>query len=207
MKIKISDIESKLDYKIKRNITTIGLDTATTTGICILKTDNEYLHIDSLVLSFKTDDTKEKYNTIVKTFEKMIEDDMYVIIEDVFVGFNKDAALVLARFGGFAVSAAIRRGLNYEIISAKSARAKFKIDIASKEFKAKYGAGSGKAKFGVKDWIDGLNVDIKDHNIVDAFVLALLGLCEGMDFRSNAAIKKSNTKAKKKMKKSKRKNK
>jgi hypothetical protein len=190
MKIKITDLEKKLNYKIKRNFTSIGFDCATTTGICILKSNKEDIDIDSLVLSFKTIDDKEKFNTVVKTFEKLIEDEMYVIVEDVYEGPNPAGAFLLCRYGAFALSCAIRRGLNYELISAKSARAKFfKIDYK------KY--GKGKSKLAVADWIKSLDIKITDNNIADGFILALLGMCEGMDFRPKSVIEASCKKAKK----------
>ena len=181
MKIEIAQIEEKLEYKIKRNFNTIGFDTATTTGICILRTDDKYLVIEPLVVSFKTEDKKERYVSAVKMFEKLLEDDMYVIVEDVFNKMNVYVTIYLARLGGFAISAAIRQNLDFETILAKSARSKFKIDTM------KY--GKGKSKLAVADWIKDLGVDIKDDNIADAFVLSLLGMCEGMDFRSQKEIK------------------
>lgn len=181
MKIKIKDIEKKLDYKIKKDFCSIGFDTAATTGVVTLKTDKEFLYIDSIVLSFKTLDEKERYNSIIKTFEKMIEEGMFGVIEDVFVGPNPHGALVLARLGGFAISSFVRKNLDYEIIGASTARSKFKIN--TKVF------GKGKSKQAVKSWVDNLGVDLKDENIIDAFILALCGICEGIDFRTQKEIK------------------
>lgn len=197
MKVKISDIEKHIDYKLKREFSSIGLDIAETTGICILTTDKEFVHLDSLVISFKTDNDKEKYNTIVKMFDKIIEEDMYVIVEDVYLGPSPKTPILLSRYGGFAISSAVRKGLEYEIIGAKSARSKFKIKTSS--------CGKGKSKQAVAEWVKSLNVDITDNNIADGFVLALLGLCEGMDFRSQTEIKNSK-KSKKSKKKPKKKN-
>lgn len=181
MKILIASIEKLIPYKIKRNFCSIGFDTATTTGLCILKTDKEFLYLDPIVISFKTENMKERYNSAVKMFEKLVEDNMYVIVEDVYQGPNPKVTLYLARLGGFALSIAVRKGLNYETISASSARAKFKINTK------KY--GKGKSKQAVADWIKSLGVEITDNNIADGFVLALLGMCENMDFRSAEAIK------------------
>lgn len=182
MKILIKDLESKLNYKLKRNFKSVGFDCAQVTGISLLKTDKEYLYIDSLVLGFKTQNPKEIYATMVKTYEKLIEDDHFAVIEEVFVGFSRGGSLELARYSSFAISECIKKGINYEIISATSARSKFKIDTRSE--------GTGKSKIAVAKFVKNLGIDLTDNNIVDAFVLGLCGLCEGLDFRSQKAIKK-----------------
>ena len=186
MKIAIKELENKIGYKIKRNFKSVGLDTATSLGICFLHSDEEYLSIDPLIISFRTKDMKEKYNTVVKTLDKIIDDDYYVIAEDVFHGINPTVTIVLGSYRGMVISCAVRKNLEYETISAVSARSKFKIKTA--------GHGKGNAKMGVKEWIDSLGVDIKSHDAADGFVLALLGMCEGMDFRSQSAIKKATKK-------------
>ena len=194
MKILIEDIENKLDYKFKRNFTSIGIDTAQISGVCFLKTDNEYLYIDSLVLSFKTKYHKEIYETMVKTFDRLFKNEDLAIIEEVFVGFSRAGSVELAKYGAFAIADCIKKNIPYETISAVSARSKFKINSQ------KY--GKGKSKLAVADFVHDLGINLKDNNAVDAFVLALCGLCECMDF--NKPIKK--IKKKKSVKKSKRKN-
>jgi hypothetical protein len=182
MKIKILDIEKKLSYKLKRNFKSIGVDTAQTTGIVLLKTDKEYLYIDYNLLSFKTKNEKEIYHSMVKTFEKLFESDYFAIIESVFVGFSRAGSVELAKYGAFAISECIKKDMNYETISAVSARAKFQIDCR------KY--GKGQSKKCVAEWVKNLGVNLTDNNLVDGFILSLLGLCEGLDFRSKEAIKK-----------------
>lgn len=186
MKIKINDIESKIDYKIKRNFTSIGIDTAQISGLCFLKTDNDYIHIDSLILSFKTTEHKEIYSTMVKTFERLFKEEDIAIVEEVFVGFSRAGSVELAKYGAFAISECIKKDIPYETISAKSARAKFKIDTN------KY--GKGKSKQAVGDWVHNLGINLIDNNAVDAFVLALLGLCQNMNFKSQVQIKKQKKK-------------
>ena len=194
MKIKISEIENKLTYKLKRNFKSVGVDTAQITGLCFLTTDKVWLHIDSMCLGFKTKDHKEIYESMVKTFEKLFQDENLAIVEDVFIGFNKAGCLELARYGSFAIAECIKKDIPYEIIKAVSARAKFKINTR------KY--GTGKSKLAVADFVKELGLDLKDDNIVDAFVLALCGLCEGIDFSRPIKKKKKRKVAKKTIKKS-----
>jgi hypothetical protein len=182
MKIKISDLENKLSYKIKQNFQSIGIDTAKTTGIVMLKTDKEYLYIDYTVLSFKTDNKKEIYHSMVKTFEKLFEPEQFAIIEEVFVGFSRAGSVELAKFGAFAISECIKKDMNYDTISAVSARSKFQIDCR------KY--GKGQSKKCVAEWVKNLGIDFTDNNLVDGFVLALCGICENLNFQSQKEIKK-----------------
>lgn len=190
MKVKIKDIENKLDYKLKRNFKSVGIDTASITGIVFLKANTEYLYIDTLVLGFKTKDKKEVYRTIVKTFERLFQNEDKAIVEDVFIGLNRKGSLELARYGSFAICECIKKDIPYEIISALSARSKFNINAK------KY--GKGKSKLAVADFVKNLGVDLKDNNLVDAFVLSLIGLCEDIDFKPK--IKKKKTKRQKKRK-------
>ena len=182
MKIPIKQIEKKIDYKIKRNYKSVGIDTAQTSGIVFLKTDIKDLYIEGLVLNFRTKNHKEIYSSMVKTFEKLFQDEEMAIIEDVYVGFSRRGSVELAKYGAFAISECIKKDIPYEIISAVSARAKFKIDTRSE--------GKGKSKLAVAKWVKSLDIDMKDNNLVDGFVLALLGICTGISFESKPITKK-----------------
>lgn len=196
MRLKIADVEKALDVKIKRNFHSVGIDTAQVSGIVFLKSDEQDISLDYIVLSFKTANHKEIYNSMVKTFEKLFEEGQFAVIEEVFVGFSRAGSVELAKYGSFAISACIRKGIPYETISAVSARSKFKIDTRS--------AGKGNTKVAVGNWIkDNLNISFDDNNINDALVLALLGIIEGMDFRSQVDIKKGTKKLKKAKKRAK----
>ena len=190
MKIKISDLEKKLGKKIKRNFKSIGVDTAQTSGIVFLTTDDEYVHMDNLVLGFKTKNKKEIYSSMVKTFEKLFQNENLAIIEEVFVGFSRAGSVELSKYGAFAIAECIKKDISYETISAVSARSKFKIDTK------KY--GKGKSKLAVASFVKELDIDLTDNNLVDAFILALLGIIEDMDFRSKKEISKKKKKSKKK---------
>ena len=186
MKIKIIDLEKKLNKKIKRNFKSIGLDTAQKSGIVFLKTDKTYLYIDGLVLGFNTKDRKEIYATMVKTFEKLIQEEDIAVIEDVFIGFNRKGSLELVRYGAYAIAECIKKSIDYEIILAQTARAKFKIDTRSE--------GKGRSKIAVGKWVYSLGIDLKDNNLVDGFILALLGICKDIDFKPKTKKKKKKVK-------------
>jgi len=188
MKIKIVDLEKKLNKKIKRDFKSVGVDTAKISGIVFLKTDKTYLYIDGLVLGFNTKDTKEVYESMVNTFSKIFQEEDFAVVESVFVGFSRAGSVELAKYGAFAISELIRKNIEYETISAVSARAKFKIDTRSE--------GKGKSKIAVGKWVCNLGIDLKDNNLVDGFVLALLGICEDIDFKPKTKKKKKTRKRK-----------
>lgn len=177
MKISIKELEKKLPYKIKKNFKSIGVDTAQVSGIVFLKTDSKYINIDHLVLSFKTKNKKEVYHTMVKTFEKLFNDENIAIIEEVFVGFSRAGSVELAKYGSFAIAECIKKDIPFETLSAVSARAKFKIDTRSE--------GKGKSKIAVAKWVKSIGIDLTDNNLVDGFVLALCGLCEGIKYEKD----------------------
>ena len=126
-----------------------------------------------------------------KEFEKFIDKNTkIVIVEDVFLGMNPDVTIKLARFGGLMMAQAINKNVPFETIGAKSARAKlFKLD--SKKYK-------GKSKEAVADYLKSIGIEIDEDNCADGVILALLGIIEGIDYRSKAEIARSNKKMKSK---------
>lgn len=186
MKIKIDELEKNIGYKIKRNFKSIGFDCAATTGVVILKSDEENISVDYRVLSFKTKNFKEKYSSIVKIFEDIIHDDMYSVVEDTFVGLNPSGSIELTRIGSFALAESIKKGIEFELILAKSLRAKFKVDTKCFPNDKKNGV-----KRSVGLWVkNNTGIDFKDDNLNDAFLLSLSAMCIGFDFRSQEEIKK-----------------
>lgn len=186
MKVRIKDLESALGYTIKKNFKSVGIDTAQTTGVAFLKSDKTYIHIDSLVLGFKTKEKSEIYESMVKTFARLFSEEDLAVIEEVFVGFSRAGSVELAKYGAFAISECIKKDIKYLTISAVSARAKFKINTR------KY--GKGKSKLAVADFLKGLNIEVTDDNIADAIVLALIGICEGIDLTPKPKPKKKRKK-------------
>ncbi|MEK6880090.1 MAG: crossover junction endodeoxyribonuclease RuvC [Nanoarchaeota archaeon] len=191
MKLLIKDLELKLDKKIKRNHSSIGVDTATLTGVGFINTDDKEITIEWSLLSFEAPSTNQLYKLMYKEFEKFIDKNTkIVIVEDVFLGMNPDVTIKLARFGGLMMAQAINKNVPFETIGAKSARAKlFKLD--SKKYK-------GKSKEAVADYLKSIGIEIDEDNCADGVILALLGIIEGIDYRSKAEIARSNKKMKSK---------
>lgn len=194
MKLKIADLEKRLGKKIKRNYKSLGIDLATITGVCLIKTDDKNISFDYSVIKFSSQ-VKLRYKQMVDLFKVIIQDNCIVILEDTFVGLNKKGAIILSRLGGIPLCLSILKedeNVKWEIISAVSARGKFSIKTA------KY--GKGKSKLAVMDWLkENLGLEIKEDNKADATILGMCGIIEDLDFRSNTQI----LKAKKKLKKAK----
>jgi Holliday junction resolvasome RuvABC endonuclease subunit len=190
MKIPIKKIEEVTGYKIKKNFTSVGFDWATRAGVSFIKTTDKYATIDFIFIEFKTDDSKEKYKLMVKTLENLINSEDLAVIEDVFIGYSRAGSMELAKYHAFAISESIRKGVDYETISAVSCRSKLGIKCSKKA-----GYGKGLAKKAVADWLNN-NFDIKldDEDASDAIILALLGILIDLDYRSAEEIKKDKKK-------------
>jgi len=185
MKIKIVDLEAKLNKKIKRNFVSIGVDTATTTGIGFISTDKTYITIDWAFIKFETNSIQELYKQMYVEFGKFIDKNVdCCVVEDVFLGMNPAVTIKLARFGGLVMAQAINNDVHFETIGAKSSRAKF-FKLDSKKYK-------GKTKQAVADYLKGIGIKIDEDNCADGVILALLGVCEDIDFRTNKEIAKAN---------------
>lgn len=187
MKITIKKLEKITGHKIRKNFVSIGFDTATRLGLAILTSDSKYVIIDTAFIEFEKGkvNSRQKYKQMVEAFAEIISEktDMNVI-EDTYLQFFGPAKFAqaqvfkeLTRYGGFLISESIRKKVPYEIIGASSARSKLKIKTT--------GYGRGNSKLAVADWLK-KNLDIKldDHDISDAIVLAILGLCIDMDFKA-----------------------
>ena len=183
MKIKITDLEKRLGYKIKRNYKTIGFDTAKIAGVAFIKTDDTYVYLDWCYLEFEKKSEEDLLTQMYKEFGKMVTDEDFAIVEQVFLGFSRAGSLILAKMGTMAVAQCIEKEIPFRLISAVSARSKFKIDAR------KY--GKGKSKLAVKDWIQNTaKINIEEDNCVDALVLAFLGICDGINFTVKPKPKK-----------------
>lgn len=181
MKIKITELEKKLNYKIKKNFKSIGLDLAERTGICIITTDEKEANFDFQFIEFDKSDIEKVYREMFDEFMQLIEEskdkENVVVIEDSFLmRFGKfiqaDVFKKLTRFGTLAMAVCFLKGMKYHLILAKSARAKFKIKMET-----------GKPKESVAKYLkETLQIELDDNDISDSIILACLGICEGMNF-------------------------
>jgi len=189
MKIKILDLENKLNKKIKRNTCSLGLDIAERTGCCYITTTKTHATFDWWCLEFDKKEInlvyKEMYAEFKKSISKMKNKQNFVIIEDSFLmRFGKfvqaDVFKKLTRFGTLALAVCLETKTPYHFILAKSARAKLKITMIT-----------GKPKESVANYLkETFDMELNDTDASDAIVLGILGLIEDLDFRSKKEISK-----------------
>jgi len=200
MKIKIKELEEKLGYKIKTNVQSIGLDIAERTGITIITTDNNYANLDWTFIEFDKSNIDNVYKEMYKEFSEIVTKekgmDNIVVIEDTFLKrfpfIQPDVFKKLTRFGTLALACCFDNNIDYEFILAKSSRAKLKIKMIK-----------GKPKESVANYLNNtFDIEVDDDDIADSICLSILGICEGMDYRSQVKIDKAKLPKKKKIKKS-----
>jgi len=182
MKILIKDLEKKLNYKIKKNFIGVGVDTASRTGVCFIKTTKKYVNLDWIFLEFSYNNQEEMLRQMHKEFGKLFTNEQLAVVEEVYVGWNRMGCLRLAKMGTLAVAQCLNKNIDFELISALSARAKFSINTR------KY--GKGKSKLAVADYLKEIGIEVDDPDISDGVILALLSICEGMDFKPKTKRKK-----------------
>ena len=198
IKLDILDLEKKLGKTIKRNFVYIGIDTATTTGIGIISANDKDVEIDWSLIKFEANSQIELYKQMYYEFQNIIDESVdFVVVENVFLGMNPDVTIKLARFGGLAMACAINKSVNFATIGASSSRAKL-FTLDRKKYK-------GKPKEAVADYLKSIGIEIDEDNCADGVILALLGIIDGMDFRSATEITKEKKAIKKLKKKLKRK--
>jgi Holliday junction resolvasome RuvABC endonuclease subunit len=194
IKLKIQDLENKLGHKIKKHFSSIGIDTASKTGLGFISVDENHVMVNWSLISFEANSIQELYKQMYKEFGNFIDKSVdMVIVEDVFLGMNPNVTIKLARFGALAMAHAINNNIPFETIGASSSRAKL-FTLDKKLYK-------GKPKEAVANYLKSLGIDLPEDNCADGVILALLGVIEGMDFRSNAEILKEKKLIKKNKKK------
>jgi Holliday junction resolvasome RuvABC endonuclease subunit len=197
-KIKIKAVEDLLKKIVKQNAISIGFDVAEeNTGVCVLRTDKEYIYVEALhkITTNKKDDIKNRMEFFLGALEKFKQllpktgQWRIVAIEDCWFGRNVEVLKTLARFSAL-LWYSFRKECDYIFfILPNSARAligfnkntQLEEGTIKPEIK-KSGKNKGQPKkvdikLLVKDYIfQTFKVEIKDHDIADGFVLALAGL-------------------------------
>lgn len=203
MKIKLNHIEKVTGYKVKKYFRSIGIDVAERTGICNISTTDKYATLKFNFLEFDSKDINRVYKDMYNSFKVSIFNQDIAIIEDTHLQYfgrfaQVDVLKKLTRFGTLALSVCLEKDIAREFILAISSRSKLGILTTTKA-----GYGKGESKKAVADWLrKNFAIDLKgDNDASDAIVLAILGLLEDLDFRSEAEIKKEKKALKEKDKK------
>lgn len=166
--MKIEKLEQQLGRPIKRNIAVLGLDTASRTGYCILKTTKKELTLDYGIIHINTKDNYFKYNEIIKIFQDLIKPEYKVIIEDTFFRFNPAMFRLISRIGAIAYTLAHLKGCSTEYIFATTARKKIGLK------------GNGKKSEVQTEFLLRTNLKIQDNDVIDAVILAFVGALDNI---------------------------
>jgi len=190
MIFKIKEIEKKLGFKLKRNILSLGVDTASTTGLAILETDKKTLRIKTSTFKLpvikKTEELSDKFveklefmlRTIrdfkKKEFTKKKANQTILVLENSFMGVNVVTFGLLRMLAGIVFAEFFDNFEQIKIIFPMSARKNvgFKSQL-------KRGVKREEKKKEIVNFINAIfDTQIKDDNQVDALILALNGLKE-----------------------------
>jgi hypothetical protein len=200
MNFKIKEIENRLGFKLKRNTYCIGVDTASTTGLAILETDNKSLMIKTSIFKLpvvkKDDELSDKFVEKLEFMLRSIRDfkknefgnkkanKTVLVLENSFMGCNVVTFGLLRMLCGIIFAELFDNFEEIKIIFPMSARKNigFKSEIKRvKGLTSKEKAQSRKNK--KQELIDFINnifgTKETDDNIIDALILALNGLKEG----------------------------
>jgi hypothetical protein len=190
MNFKIKDIEKKLSYKLKRNIYCIGIDTASTTGIAILETDNKSIKIKTSIFKLptvkKTDELSDKFVEKLEFMLRSIRDfkkkefgnkksnKTILVLENSFLSLNPVTFGLLRMLCGIIFAELFDNFEMIKIIFPNTARKEV-------GFKSQLKRGS-KREDKKKELIDFVNnifgTQETSDDITDAIILSLYGLKE-----------------------------
>lgn len=170
----IKDLEEVFGCNILRNVTSLGLDTATHTGYAIAKTDNKEVHISIGFINVNVKNIKDKYQrnqiryeAVYNNLRNLINSEQRVIIENVYFGKNPNTLIVLSRLGAIAW------------VLAKEKRCKVIKWRTANQARSLLGIKGNVKKPVVMEMINGLlGTNIKNDDEVDAIVLALNGIID-----------------------------
>lgn len=198
--LNIETIEKKLNKQIRRNAISIGIDVAERyTGICILKSNTKTVSIDHLqvIETSRKEDHFNRADHFVASLEKFRQGlNKYkgykiLVIERCYYGRNAETLIHLAHFGIITYIILKKEFDTYYYIGATTARSIIGFNQKSQEklgnIKPKIitrGKNKGKpkkikCKALVHDYLrTDFNVDIKNEDEADGFVLAFAGLLQ-----------------------------
>lgn len=199
MNYKIKDIEKKLGLKLKKNTYCVGVDTASTTGLAILETDNKSLKIKTSIFKLpvvkKDDELSDKFVEKLEFMLRSIRDfknkefgqkkanKTILILENSFMGCNVVTFGLLRMLCGIIFAELFDNFEEIKIIFPMSARKEIGFKSEIKRIKGATNKEKTQSRKNKKqELIDFINnifgTKETDDNICDSLILALNGLKE-----------------------------
>lgn len=185
---KIKDIEQRLGFRLKKETYSLGIDTASITGLAILETDEKNLKVKTAIFKLpvvkKTDETSDKFVEKLEFMLRSIRDfkkeqfgskkvtNTIMVLENSFLSFNPVTFGLLRMLCGIVFAELFDNFEKIKIIFPLSARKMV-------GFKSQLPKGT-KAKEKKQEIIDFINnifdSEESSDDICDALILALVGL-------------------------------
>jgi hypothetical protein len=162
-------IEKKLDKKLRSNVVSVGVDTASRAGICISVVDKEDLHLETLFIDINSKDIYFKYNQLIKSFSSILNvknpKDYVLVIEDTYFGKNVEVLKMISRMGMIVYMCGHLAGIeDIRFIYPTSSRKQLGIKGTLKKAEVH------------KELAKILGSQVDDPDIADAIILSLNGL-------------------------------
>lgn len=198
IKLKIEDIERKLSKTVTRNVISVGFDVAEAlTGVCILRTDKEYIYVEHtqvIETTAKEDhfNRADHYVVALEKFKQTLEKykgTKILIIERCFFGRSPETLIHLAHFGILTYITLKKEFDTWYYFGASTARSMIGFNQRKQEEKGNLkahivtrGKNKGKAKkidckSLVHDYLHtDFNLTFDSKDVADAFVLSLAGV-------------------------------
>ena len=170
IKIPIKTLEDKLPLTIKRFCSSVGVDTASRTGLCLAKTTDKNIVLEYSFLDMTSKNKYHKYNTLIDHMQQFFDgaEIDVVVVEETFFSTNAKVFQFLSRIGGMVYTVA-------HILNIKE-----KVFISAVQSRKALELPCNKKKVVVHEAFHILvpTVKIEDIDIIDAIILALNGLIE-----------------------------
>lgn len=181
--ITLKKLEKNLGLKLKKNIFVLGLDTASTTGICKLWIGEDKVRIETSIMKIPslpkdTEDKSEKYEEalemllrIVRDMQKKLPKGDILVLENSFLSFSPWTYGYLKGFMGIIYAVLFDSFKEIKIIFPTAARKKVGFQSSLKR-----GTKSKEKKQEIMTWVSNvIGKEITNDNEADAIVLALAG--------------------------------
>lgn len=167
MRMKTKKLESTFHKKIKRDVSCIGIDTASRTGWARITTGKTYCDIDYGFVDVATPNKYFKYNRYINIFQSILKPNDIVVIEETYYGRNVKVFQLLSRLGAFVYTVAHLMNVpKIYFILATTCRKQLGFP------------GNLKKQVIHKMFKERLDIKIDDEDVIDAIMLALTGILE-----------------------------
>jgi len=163
-------LEKAFNRPVKKHVVCLGVDTASRTGWCKVKTNDTESVFDYGVIAVDSTSTYYKYNQFIEIFNKIIEQDNVVVIEESYCGINIKTFQLLSRLGAYVYAIAFFKGVKDKRFTLATTARKFL------GFKGNLNKKKIHKEFKQRLSLDLIYID--DEDVIDAFILALNGILE-----------------------------